>query len=84
MDLPYDRIIFFTKVLTGLVMMLNIGLVLSLRAHLRFVRESRATGGQAGLRGGVVLGLAVLVILVNIATVYANHQVLQAVREIGR
>jgi hypothetical protein len=84
MDLPYDRIIFFTKVLTGLVMMLNIGLVLSLRMHLRFVREARATGAQSSIRGPVVLGLAILVILINIATVYSNYQMLQAVRAIAK
>lgn len=83
MDQPYDQIIFFTKTLTGLVMVLNIGLVLSLRAHLRFVREVRAGGSAVGqMRSKTLLSLAVLVILVNFATVYCNRQMLQAVKAI--
>jgi hypothetical protein len=81
MDQPYDQIIFFTKTLTGLVMVLNIGLVLSLRAHVRFVRELRAGGSAVGqMRSKTLLSLAVLVIFVNFATVYCNRQMLKAVR----
>jgi hypothetical protein len=84
MDQPYDQIIFFTKTLTGLVMVLNIGLVLSLRAHLRYVREVRTSGAAVGqLHSKTLLALAVLVILVNVATVYCNRQMLQAVKAIA-
>jgi hypothetical protein len=83
MDQPYDRIIFFTKALTGIVMLLNIGLVLSLRAHLRFEREHNAAGGLGSVKSPVVLGLAGLVILVNVATVFCNHEMLKAVKEIA-
>jgi hypothetical protein len=80
MDLPYERILFFTKTLTGLVMLLNLGLVLSLRAHLQAVRSS---DGRLSSNGRVILGLAALVILVNVTTVYCNSQMLQAARELS-
>ncbi len=84
MDQPYDQIIFFTKALTGLVMVLNIGLVLGLRAHLRYVRTIRAAGSAVGpIHSKTLLALAVLVILVNVATVYCNRQMLIAVKAIA-
>ena len=83
MDSPHDRIIFFTKLLAALVMILNIGLVLSLRLHMRLVKELRAAGGQATLRSKLVLVLALIVIFVNGLVVYANHEMLKAAKEIA-
>lgn len=70
-----DSIIFFSKILTALVVILNIALILCLRSHVAVIKQAGGEIAQQFLKSKMVYGLVFLVIVINGAAVYANHQV---------
>jgi len=83
-----DSMHFYTKLLTGMILLLNIGLLVSIRLALKFAKFSVA--GDPSERGsrmwaGAKRTLAILILLVvtvNAAAVYANHRMVNATRDI--
>lgn len=81
-----QNLLFFTKMLTALVVILNIALVLCLRSHVSLVKKiSVLANGIAAeyMRKKLLMGLVIAVMLINCAAVYGNHQMLKTVREIA-
>jgi hypothetical protein len=80
---------FFTKLLTGMILLLNIGLLVSIRLALKFAKYSAA--GDPSDRGCKMWAsakrtlaiLILLVVTVNAAAVYANHRMVNATRDIA-
>ncbi len=89
MSTPLDSMHFYTKVLTGMVLMLNIGLLVSIRTALKFARLSASLDqSEQGVKRWVSVrkSLAVLILLVvcmNAAAVYANHRMVNATRDLA-
>jgi len=79
----------YTKVLTGMVLLLNISLLLAIRMALKYARlsseEDRSEEGAkrwaAAKRGLTVLIL--VVVCMNGGAVFANHRVVSATRGIA-
>lgn len=89
MTSPLDSMQFYTKLLTGLVLLLNIGLLVSIRMALKFGRRSsemdqseRGIKLWASARRGIGV-LILLVVCMNAAAVYANHRMVIATRDIA-
>ena len=81
-----DNLLFFTKVLTALVVILNIALILCLRSHVSLVKKiSVVANGVAEefMRKKLLMGLVIGVMLINCAAVYGNHQMLKTVKDIA-
>ena len=84
-----DSLHFYTKLLTGMILLLNIGLLVSIRLALRFAKNSAATDtSERGLKvwASAKRALAILIIVVvsiNAAAVYANHRMINATRDIA-
>lgn len=80
---------FYTKLLTGMVLLLNIGLLLSIRLALKHARISSAEDrSEAGMRRWVsarrqLVVLIVTVVAINAGAVVANYQMVRAAREIA-
>ena len=80
---------FYTRVLTGLVLLLNIGLLISIRMVLKFGRHSAAIDrSEPGIKlwASARRGLAILILMVvgmNAAAIYANHRMVNATRDIA-
>lgn len=89
MTSPLDSMHFYTRVLTGLLLLLNIGLLVSIRMALKFGRRSSSVDrSEEGVKLWVSArrALAVLILLVvcmNAAAVYANHRMVNATRDIA-
>jgi uncharacterized membrane protein len=89
MPTSLDSMQFYTKLLTGMILLLNIGLLVSIRMALKYAMHSRAVDPtEAGkkLWNTARRGLAVLIVLVvamNAAAVYANHRMVTATRDIA-
>ena len=86
MTLLLQNLLFFTKVLTALVVILNIALILCLRSHVGLVKKiSGVANGIAAeyMRKKLLMGLVISVMFINVAAVYGNHQMLKTVREIA-
>src|SRR5437868_1566061 len=81
-----DSLHFYTKLLTGMILLLNIGLLVSIRMALKFAKHSAASDtSERGLKLWVSSkrALAILIIVVvsvNAAAVYANHRMINATR----
>ena len=86
---PLDSMSLYAKVLTGMVLLLNIGLLVSIRMALKFARRSAAmdTSDQgsrswtSARRTLVVLILAV--ISMNGGAILANHRLVTATHDIA-
>ena len=89
MSTPIESMHFYTKLLTGMILLLNIGLLVSIRLALKYARHSSAVDQSeegAKLWISAKRALAVLIIVVvcmNGAAVYANHRMVGATREIA-
>jgi hypothetical protein len=80
---------FYTKILTGMVLLLNIGLLVSIRMALKFARltcaEDRSEDG-ARRWDAIKRTLAVLIVTVvcmNGGAVFANHRLVSATHDIA-
>lgn len=81
-----NSLLIYTKLLTALVIILNIGLILLLRSHISWGKQLAASVGEQErqfLKSKLLLGLILLVIAVNGAAVYANHHMLKNIKEIA-
>ena len=89
MTSPLDSMHLYTKVLTGMVLLLNIGLLVSIRMALKFARRSTAIDkSEQGDRMWVSARrtLAVLILAVvgmNATAVFANYRMVNATRDIA-
>ena len=89
MSTPIDAMHFYTKLLTGMILLLNIGLLVSIRMALKYARRSSAMDrSEEGAKLWITAkrAIAVLIIVVicmNGAAVYANHRMVGATREIA-
>lgn len=80
-------LLFYTKLLTALVIILNIGLILLLRSHISWGKQLAASAGEQGrqfLKCKLLLGLIFLVIAINAGAVYANHNMLKNIKDIQK
>lgn len=84
-----DSMHFYTKLLTGMVLLLNIGLLVSIRLALKFAKRSSVadqspeSGAMWASAKRALATLILLVVSVNAAAVYANHQMINATRDIA-
>lgn len=80
---------FYTKVLTGMVLLLNIGLLLSIRMALKYARKACGEDdSEEGIKRwtSVKRGLALLILTVvcmNGGAVFANHRLVSATHEVA-
>lgn len=82
-----NSLLLYTKLLTALVIILNIGLILLLRSHISWGKQLAAVAGEQGkqfLKSKLLLGLIFLVIAINAAAVFANHNMLKSIKEIQK
>lgn len=84
-----DSMHFYTKLLTGMILLLNIGLLVAIRMALRFAKSSVATDtSEKGAQGWAAAKrtlaiLIILVVTVNAAAVYSNHRMVNATRDMA-
>jgi hypothetical protein len=89
MNTQIEAMHFYTKLLTGMILLLNIGLLVSIRLALKYARHSSLVDrSEAGTKlwNSAKRALTVLIITVvcmNGAAVYANHRMIGATREIA-
>ena len=80
---------FYTKLLTGMILLLNIGLLIAIRMALKYAKHVKAVDRSDGgdrLWASARRGLAVLILMVvsmNAAAVYANHRMVTATRDLA-
>lgn len=80
---------FYTKVLTGMVLLLNIGLLVSIRIALKHARLTSASDQSEGGLGRWAVArrqiafLTLTVVAMNAGAVFANYQLVGATREIA-
>jgi hypothetical protein len=80
---------FYTKLLTGMILLLNIGLLVSIRMALRYARHSSVVdASEAGARMWQsakrrLVVLIAMVVCMNAAAVYANHRMVTATRDLA-
>lgn len=89
MNTSLDAMHFYTKLLTGMILLLNIGLLVSIRMALKYAKHSSAVDRSedgAKLWSSAKRALSVLTVMVvcmNGAAVYANHRMVGATRDIA-
>ena len=84
-----DSVSYYTKLLTAMVLLLNIGLLVAVRMALKYARHNssidRSDHGEklwASAKRGIS-ALILLVVAMNGVAVYANHRMVTATREIA-
>lgn len=89
MSTPLETMQFYTKVLTGMVLLLNIGLLVSIRLALKHARLTSANDRSeqgparwAGARRQIAV-LILTVVAMNAGAVFANFRLVGATREIA-
>ena len=89
MTTPLDSLQLYTRILTGMVLLLNIGLLLAIRMAVKFARIAcEGATSASGIRrwGMVKKGLAALILMVvcmNGAAVFANNRLVGATHDIA-
>lgn len=81
-----DNLLFFTKVLTALVVILNVALILCLRSHVALVKKVSTVASDIAsefMRKKLLFGLVIAVMLINCAAVYGNQQMLKTVKHLS-
>lgn len=89
MTTPLDSMHFYTKLFTGMVLLLNIGLLVAIRMALAYAKHIRAVdvsdeGSRLWVRAK--RGLTVLILMVvgmNAAAIFANQRMVTATRDIA-
>ena len=82
MNNSLENLLFFTKVLTGLIIFLNVALILSIRLNLKFMRKLKAFGQPGEATGSSTLAVLICsVMAVNALAIYGNHKMLAALAE---
>ncbi len=80
---------FYTKLLTGMILLLNIGLLVSIRIALKYAKHTSVVDqSEKGCQmwASAKRGLAILILVVvsvNAAAVYANHRMINATHDIA-
>lgn len=80
---------FYTKLLTGMVLLLNIGLLVSIRLALKHARiSSEVDRSEAGAKRWAsakraLVALILTVVGMNVTAVIANHRMVDATREVA-
>jgi hypothetical protein len=89
MTTPLETMHLYTKILTGMVLLLNIGLLISIRIGLKHASLSLAgdkseagTKRWASVRRQMMV-LILSVVAINIGAMLANNKVVEATREIA-
>jgi hypothetical protein len=79
----------YTKILTGMVLLLNVSLLLAIRMALKYARLASAKDNSedaprrwSGVRRGLAM-LILTVVLMNGTAVFANYRLVSATREIA-
>ena len=89
MTTPLESMAFFTKLLTGMVLLLNIGLLVSIRLALKNAKmnsqmDQSESGSKNWARSKRLLsGLILLVVGMNATAIYSNQKVVRATQEIA-
>ncbi len=84
-----DSMHLYTKILTGMVLLLNIGLLISIRMAVKYAGRASALDqseqGQGLWKAArrALASLILFVVLMNAAAVYANHRMVNATRDIA-
>ncbi len=84
-----DSVNFYTKLLTAMVLLLNIGLLVAVPMALKYARftcamDPNRKGGEMwkGAKRGIV-ALILLVVVMNGVTVYANQRMVSAAQDLA-
>ena len=86
---PLDSMNLYAKVLTGMVLLLNIGLLVSIRMALKFARRSAAidTSDQGSRSWNsarrTLVVLILTVVSMNGGAIFANHRLVRATQDIA-
>ena len=89
MNNPIDAMHFYTKLFTGMILLMNIGLLVAIRLGLKCAKQNAELdhSERGTLRWNAsrrwLIALTVLVVVMNAAAVYSNHRVVKATREIA-
>jgi uncharacterized BrkB/YihY/UPF0761 family membrane protein len=89
MTTSLESMTFFTKLLTAMVLLLNIGLLVSIRLALKSAKQNSEldrseTGARAWLRSRrALMALIVMVVGMNATAIYANQKVVKATQDIA-
>ncbi len=89
MTTPLETMHLYSKILTGMVLLLNIGLLISIRIALKHARLSLAADGtEAGSKRWSsakrqLIALILSVVAINGAAVFANHRLVGATQQIA-
>jgi len=81
-----NTLLHYTKLLTALVIILNVALILCLRSHIIWVKKFVGVESEEGkkfFKGKVIFGLVILVMAINGMAVVANGQMLKAIRGVS-
>lgn len=81
-----DTLQLYTKLLTALVIILNIALILCLRSHIAWMKEMVGTDTPKGgefFKSKILHALVVAVILINGAAVVANQRLQKAIKDVS-
>lgn len=81
-----DTLRLYTKLLTALVIILNIALILCLRSHIAWVKEMAGTDTVKGgefFKSKLLYTLVVAVMLINGAAVVANQRLQKAIKDVS-
>jgi hypothetical protein len=88
MENPIDSLLRYTKYLTALILVLNIGLILCIRLNIKTLKKAIEPEAADPIKfGGTVRTLCILivgVIAINGLAVFANRQVLKSADEVTR
>jgi hypothetical protein len=89
MTTPLETMHLYTKILTGMVLLLNIGLLISIRMGLKHAsltlagdKSEEGTKRWASVRRQMMV-LIVSVVAINIGAMLANNKVVEATRELA-
>jgi hypothetical protein len=89
MTTPLEAMTFFAKLLTAMVLLLNIGLLVAIRLALKCAKKNSELdrseiGARTWLRSKRALMLLIIVVVgMNGTAIYANQQVVKATRDIA-
>jgi hypothetical protein len=89
MTTPLESMTFFAKLLTAMVLLLNIGLLVAIRMAMKNAKmNANMDRSETGLRNWararrVLMVLILAVVGMNAGTIYANQKLVKAAREVA-
>lgn len=83
MNAPLETLVFFTRIFTGLILLLNLAVVYCVRLNIKNVNAMKTLGGEGKIIGYKVMTVMVIgVIFINGMAVYGNGKMLKAIADL--